>query len=116
MPSATAEYGAMAMLSSEWEELLGLDRLARNPNQADKDESALAAVAVDLLRGDLGPPAQAEEILQTLAHQIGHRQPPARSPMGVFLAEVRKLRVSGFRYRSQTGAGTPSGQQRSPGQ
>jgi hypothetical protein len=61
-------------------------------------------VAEDLLAGRLGDPPAAEAQLQTYAHQIGHRRPPARSPLGMFLRDcvgpmrTRRL-IEPFRVR-----------------
>ena len=80
-----------------WEESLGLDRQVRNDAKDAGDFQALASVAEDLAAGRLGTPGSAAAILATLAHQIGNRDQPAKSPLGMFLAEVGRMRIRACR-------------------
>ena len=72
-------------LADQWEELLALPE--RTDAQDARDFDDLHQAARDLVAGQLGDPPAAELTLDTLAHQIGRRQPPARRPVGLFLTE-----------------------------
>lgn len=95
-PAAVATIRGQAIrpadLAAEWADLLGLDERLRDEAQQDRDEADLRAIAADLCRGRLGAPYHAQRLLSTDAHQIGRRRPPARNPMGLFLAVVGELR------------------------
>jgi len=84
-------------LAGTWEELLKLDRLARTDERDAGDFQALVTVAQDLQAGKLGPAESATASLLTLAHQIGNRDPLPKSPLGMFLAEVGKMRLKASR-------------------
>jgi len=82
----------------EWEDLLGLDEHGRSEQQEWRDTESLLNAAQDLLRGLLGQPEAAASNLRALAHQIGRRKPPARSPVGMFLADgVGRMRARATR-------------------
>ena len=91
-------------VASAWEDLLGLDRRWRSERREFEDFEQLLAAAVDLAEGRLGEPGAGWRTLSTVAHQVGRRDPPANSPVGMFLAEVRTLRLRQMRRRQQEGS------------
>jgi len=80
-------------LALRWEELLKLDSRPRSEQKDTGDFRALMTAGEDVLTGKLGQPRQSQDTLTTLAHQIGNRDEPATSPLGMFLAEVGKMRL-----------------------
>ncbi len=87
-----------AEMAIAWEDLLGLSARTRTALQEEEDFQALLDVAAEVLKGDLGPAEAVNNHLYTLAHQIGRRQVPARTPLGLFLADgVGKLRIKAMR-------------------
>jgi len=81
----------------DWEEALGLDKTPRTEAKDAGDFQALVSVAEALAAGRLGRIDAATANLSTLAHQVGHRDPGARSPLGMFLAEVGRMRIRACR-------------------
>lgn len=88
----------------DWEEALALDSHQRTEAKDAGDFEALLSIARDLAAGRLGRPESSAAILSTLAHQIGHRDPGARSPLGMFLAEVGRMRILACRSCNQVEA------------
>ena len=86
-------------LACQWEELLKLDSQARTEDKDAGDFEALMTVAQDAQAGKLGPAVGAVCFLTTLAHQIGKRDPLPKSPLGMFLAEVGKMRIRSCRKK-----------------
>lgn len=86
-PCHTAEE-----IAADWAHLLGLDEQTRSDEQVERDEALLTSWASKLLAGELGPPQRVDEAVQTRAHQIGHRRPPARKPLGMFVSELSNAR------------------------
>jgi len=91
-------------VASAWEDLLALDRRWRSERREFEDFEQLLAAATDLAEGRLGEPTAGWRTLSTVAHQVGRRDPPADSPVGMFLAEVRTLRLRQMRRRQQEGS------------
>jgi hypothetical protein len=72
--------------------MLGLDDSATEEQVED-----LTRIAMDLLAGKLGGIAGSSSFLATLAYEVGHRRPPARSPLGMFIAlGVYRLRSANW--------------------
>ncbi|HUU59677.1 MAG TPA: hypothetical protein VMZ50_09040 [Phycisphaerae bacterium] len=86
-------------LADAWEESLGLDARPRDLEAMESDLGELFAVAADCLAGRLGAVGPCQNTLATLAHQIGRRDPRADRPLGMFLAEVKRLRIAAFLRR-----------------
>jgi len=98
-PGPTPSVLTSLAQAEDWFELLGLSRLLRMPEDEEADVEALAEVARDAGVGRLGDSRSAIEALTTTAHQIGKRQPSPRSPLGMFLAEVGRIRARAYRGR-----------------
>ena len=84
-------WGPAADIALGWEDAMRLDERRIPLSQEEDERTALAKAAKKLLEGSLGQLEAAKGILATVAHQIGHREPPASKPVGMFLAEVSKL-------------------------
>lgn len=98
-PTATPDLD----MAEAWEDLLGLSSKRRTDQQEEDDFQALLAVAVDVSGGKLGPVEAAKNELYTLAHQIGRRSIPARTPLGLFLSNgVGRLRIMTMRRNNAT--------------
>jgi hypothetical protein len=81
-----------AGLAMDLEDLLGLDRRRRSERQVSDDDMALLQVAADCGHGLFGQRDAKADKLRTMAHQVGKRDPPANSPLGMFLNDVFNLR------------------------
>lgn len=88
--------------ASNLEQLLDLDALVRTDDQDQRDFTDLVRTAKAIEAGTLGDPQAAGETLSTLAHQIGRRQPPARNPLAMLLAEVGRMRIRACRTQPRT--------------
>ncbi len=86
-----------------WEDMLNLPARTRTDEKEEADFQCLLDVAADVMGGKLGPVEATGNTLYTLAHQIGHRPTPARTPLGLFLTNgVGKLRIKAMRRNSVT--------------
>jgi len=90
------------------EDALALDKAHRTDAEDAANFQALVTIAEDLAAGRLGQPVHAKATLSTVAHQIAHRSPPPRSPLGMFLNEVGKMRLRSLRACSQVRIQIPS--------
>ena len=82
-------------LAVTWYELLKLEHTKQSEEKDQADFEDLLSVTYDIDAGKLPPSAR--ETLTTLAHQIGSRDPMPNSPLGMFLAEVGKMRLRASR-------------------
>jgi len=82
-------------LAVTWYELLKLEHTKQSEEKDQADFEDLLSVTYDIDAGKLPPSAR--ETLTTLAHQIGNRDPMPNSPLGMFLAEVGKMRLRASR-------------------
>jgi hypothetical protein len=88
-----AEVSTAAELAMDLADLLGMDYRRRTERQESDDDMALLQVAADAGHGLFGPADVARDVLRTIAHQIGKRDPPAARPLGMFLNEVFRMRT-----------------------
>jgi len=77
-------------LAVTWYELLKLEHTKQSEEKDQADFEDLLSVTYDIDAGKLPPSAR--KTLTTLAHQIGNRDPMPKSPLGMFLSEVGKMR------------------------
>jgi len=77
-------------LAAGWSALLQVESRTRTDQQQEDDDAALYEAAKECIAGRLGKAGS--NVLTILAREIGAREPPADRPLGMFLAEVGKLR------------------------
>jgi len=75
-----------ASIADDMQEILGCN--------GQDDYQALYNTACQCVTGKLGNANTAQNMLYMLASQISSRQPPARNPIAMFLADVRKIKSS----------------------